>query len=144
LLVPKYGYHCFVQQGLELYLQRELTVLKNLRYSDQQFMVTYIGAYSEPVLDSEGSHALFILTEYCQGGELLKLVTDKQRFPTLGWKMRVRLAYQASSAINHLHDLNFIHRDIKAENFLLDSDWNCKLTDFGLSREIADPSVPTK
>lgn len=119
-------------------------MLKNLRNSDQQFLVTYIGAYTEESQEKDCPHLLYIITEYCQGGELLKLITDPKKFPELGWKLRVKLAFQASSAVHHLHELNFIHRDIKSENFLLDGEWNCKLTDFGLSREIADPSVPTK
>jgi serine/threonine protein kinase len=105
--------------------------------------VAYIGAY-EDSREDKGGHALFIVTEFCQGGELLKFITDKKTYPVIGWKLRVKLAYQAASAVHSLHDLNFIHRDIKSENFLLDSGWNCKLTDFGLSREIADPSVPSK
>ena len=102
---------CFLQ-GLETYLIRELSVLKNLRNSDQKFMVTYVGAYNE-ITEGEGPHALYIVTEYCQGGNLLDLLEDVQC--PLGWRFRMKLALQAASAVHYLHELNFIHRDIKSE-----------------------------
>ena len=119
-------------------------MLKNLRKSDQQFLVAYIGAYNEITEGQGPPYALYIITEYCQGGDLCSLLVNTTKYAQLGWKFRLRLALQAASAVHYLHEINFIHRDIKSENFLLDSQWNCKLTDFGLSREIADPSVPSR
>jgi serine/threonine protein kinase len=44
-----------------------------------------------------------------------------------------------ASAIAYLHSLDIVHRDIKAESFLLtskDSKWDIKLTDFGSAKEL--------
>jgi serine/threonine protein kinase len=46
----------------------------------------------------------------------------------------VILAYNMLCAVNFMHSLNIIHRDIKPGNFLLNSDCKVKICDFGLSR----------
>lgn len=122
---------------LETYLIREINLLKKAKHEN---LITYYGAYNE--VNEEGcSHALYIVTEYCQGGDLLEmLVKNKQE---LGWKFRVRIALQAASAINYLHQNNFIHRDIKSSNLLIDHDWQCKICDFGMAVEV-NPRIKRK
>jgi mitogen-activated protein kinase 1/3 len=44
------------------------------------------------------------------------------------------LMYNMLCAVNFMHSLNIIHRDIKPGNFLLSSDCKVKICDFGLSR----------
>ena len=48
-----------------------------------------------------------------------------------------QIAYKILRGIQYLHNFQkgIIHRDIKPENILLDSNGNCKLADFGISRE---------
>lgn len=46
----------------------------------------------------------------------------------------VRMALQVCSALQHVHERGLIHRDIKPANFLLDSDGDVWLTDFGLAK----------
>lgn len=44
---------------------------------------------------------------------------------------------QGAEALEYLHSQQLIHRDIKSSNFLLDGDWHCKLSDFGMAREVS-------
>lgn len=57
-----------------------------------------------------------------------------------GFVMRTtRIAHvstQGAEALEYLHSQQLIHRDIKSSNFLLDGDWHCKLSDFGMAREV--------
>lgn len=49
---------------------------------------------------------------------------------------------QGVEALEYLHSQQLIHRDIKSSNFLLDADWHCKLSDFGMAREASMASSP--
>ncbi|XP_022897986.1 probable serine/threonine-protein kinase PBL3 [Olea europaea var. sylvestris] len=55
----------------------------------------------------------------------------------MGWPTRMRIAIDVARGLSFLHslDANVIYRDLKASNILLDSDFNAKLSDFGLARE---------
>lgn len=70
--------------------------------------------------------AYLLLSEFCSQGCL----TDLQ-MPMENHQQMYRIIYQTSLAINHMHNLGVIHRDIKAENILFDDDGFVKLCDFG-------------
>ncbi|CAM9317993.1 unnamed protein product [Chrysoparadoxa australica] len=117
---------------LEKYLLRELSVLKYIRHEG---MLEYIGAYNVIAKSRGQLHAVYIITEYAQGGDVLKLLV-KPNTP-LGWKFRIQIALEGVRALQYLHEQQLIHRDIKSSNFLLDCNWRCKLSDFGMARAVA-------
>jgi serine/threonine protein kinase len=47
-------------------------------------------------------------------------------------------------AIEELHRSDVIYRDLKPDNIVLDEDGNCRLTDFGLSKEGVDENNYTQ
>ena len=66
------------------------------------------------------------------GGELFFHLGREGRFS----EPRARFyAAQITLALEHLHSVNVIYRDLKPENVLLDHKGNVRLTDFGLSKE---------
>jgi len=49
----------------------------------------------------------------------------------------IRLTQQIASALAAAHELGLVHRDVKPENILLDTEGNALLTDFGIARRVA-------
>ncbi|XVF89006.1 hypothetical protein PTKIN_Ptkin19aG0096800 [Pterospermum kingtungense] len=55
----------------------------------------------------------------------------------LPWSTRMKIALEAAKGLAFLHEADkpVIYRDFKTSNILLDSDYNCKLSDFGLAKD---------
>ncbi|XP_050225249.1 probable serine/threonine protein kinase IRE [Mercurialis annua] len=74
---------------------------------------------------------LYLVMEYLNGGDLYSLLRN------LGCidedMARVYIA-ELVLALEYLHSLNVIHRDLKPDNLLIGQDGHLKLTDFGLSK----------
>ena len=75
---------------------------------------------------------LYLILDFCQGGELFFHLKAKGRFS----EQEVRFyASQMVCALEEIHRRDVVYRDLKPENVLLDSDGYICLTDFGLSKE---------
>lgn len=73
---------------------------------------------------------LYLLMEYLPGGDLMTMLIKYDTFSE-----DVTRFYMAECilAIEAVHKLGFIHRDIKPDNILIDKNGHIKLSDFGLS-----------
>ena len=76
----------------------------------------------------------YMVYEWMQGGSLRGYLNDRR--DTLSWSWRVGCAKDIALGIKFLHDKNFVHRDIKTDNVLLDDKGRAKLGDFGTGRAI--------
>ncbi|GJT65088.1 probable L-type lectin-domain containing receptor kinase S.5, partial [Tanacetum coccineum] len=81
---------------------------------------------------------LLLVYEYMEKGSLdMHLFTGTGE--TLSWTLRRKILKGVASALHYLHyeyDQKVVHRDIKASNIMLDSNFNARLGDFGLARAI--------
>eukprot|EP00930_Biecheleria_cincta_P090120 TRINITY_DN79464_c0_g1_i1.p1 TRINITY_DN79464_c0_g1~~TRINITY_DN79464_c0_g1_i1.p1 ORF type:complete len:314 (+),score=51.36 TRINITY_DN79464_c0_g1_i1:50-991(+) len=84
---------------------------------------------------------LRIITEYCQGGCVFRLLHNQDL--DLSWPQKLRICLDVAKAMRYLHEFNpqIIHRDLKSLNLLLtdpvrsSDDMPCiKVSDFGLAR----------
>ncbi|XP_065346677.1 ribosomal protein S6 kinase alpha-5-like isoform X1 [Cloeon dipterum] len=75
---------------------------------------------------------LHLILDYVSGGELFTHLYKREHFTEE--EVRIYVG-EIVLALEHLHKLGIIYRDIKLENILLDRDGHIVLTDFGLSKE---------
>lgn len=75
---------------------------------------------------------LYLVMEYLPGGDLMSLLMQNDILPEEQAKL---YAAEMVLAIDDIHKLKCIHRDIKPDNVLIGSDGHVKLSDFGLSRQ---------
>ncbi|XP_015920739.1 serine/threonine-protein kinase tricornered isoform X1 [Parasteatoda tepidariorum] len=72
---------------------------------------------------------LYLIMEFLPGGDLMTLLMKKD---TLSEDCTQFYIAETALAIDSIHKLGFIHRDIKPDNLLLDAKGHIKLSDFGL------------
>ena len=113
----------------------EVTTIGNLNHKN---LVKLLGWCSE-------RNELILVYEFMQNKSLDKFIFCNQNPGpetdqiTLNWGMRYRIINGVAQALDYLHngcEKRVLHRDIKASNIMLDSEFNARLGDFGLARTI--------
>ncbi|XP_022254813.1 ribosomal protein S6 kinase alpha-5-like, partial [Limulus polyphemus] len=110
------------QKTLE-HTKTERQVLESIRQSP--FLVTLHYAFQTDA-------KLHLILDYVSGGDLFTHLYQRQHFTEAEVRFYIG---EIILALEHLHQLGIIYRDIKLENILLDAQGHVVLTDFGLSKE---------
>ena len=73
---------------------------------------------------------LYLVLEFVQGGDLMTALIKNDVFPE---KTAQFFAGEIALAVNSVHQLGYLHRDLKPDNVLIDINGHIKLTDFGIT-----------
>uniref|UniRef100_A0A8C7N0H1 non-specific serine/threonine protein kinase n=1 Tax=Oncorhynchus kisutch TaxID=8019 RepID=A0A8C7N0H1_ONCKI len=99
---------------------REVQIMKMLRHPH------IIRLYQ--VMENE--KMIYLVTEYASGGEIFDHLVAHGRMAEKDARRKFK---QIVAAVHFCHCRNIVHRDLKAENLLLDHNLNIKIADFGFS-----------
>ncbi|XP_041850230.1 MAP/microtubule affinity-regulating kinase 4 isoform X3 [Melanotaenia boesemani] len=108
-------------------LFREVRIMKTLNHPNIVQLFEVI----------ETEKTLYLVMEYASGGEVFDYLVAHGRMKEKEARAKFR---QIVSAVHYCHQKNIVHRDLKAENLLLDADSNIKIADFGFSNEFTEGS----
>jgi NIMA (never in mitosis gene a)-related kinase 1/4/5 len=95
---------------------------------------TNIISYKQAFFD-EDSESLCIVMEYADAGDLYqKILEHKKKSSIMSEDFLWRLLMKLAKALECLHDLNIMHRDLKSANVFLTKDGKVKLGDMNVSK----------
>jgi len=111
-----------------LFVKKNLVELKTLHNSSHPSIVSFYGAfYSE--------FCLQVILEYMDGGTIGSLIEKVGKIPE---NILSKISQKILRGLDYIHrELRIIHRDIKPQNILFNSQGDVKITDFGVSAEVS-------
>ncbi|XP_055903975.1 testis-specific serine/threonine-protein kinase 4 [Eupeodes corollae] len=104
------------------FLPREIDAVKGLHHEN---LIQFYQSI-------ETSHRVYLVMQIAENGTMLDYIREKKYLDEISAR---RLFRQLISVIGYCHSKGVVHRDIKCENLLLDSEFNLKIIDFGFARK---------
>ncbi|KAI7694706.1 Maternal embryonic leucine zipper kinase [Sarcoptes scabiei] len=98
----------------------EVEALKNLQHDNISKLLQVIETDTE----------IYLVLEYCSGGELFDYLISKKRLTETEVRVIMKDLFKV---LLFIHNRGFAHRDLKPENILFDKNHKIKLIDFGLA-----------
>lgn len=103
-------------------LDQEIDTMQHLEHPN---IVQYLGCERK-------EYSISIFLEYISGGSVGSCLRKHGKFEE---NLVSSLTRQTLSGLAYLHTEGVLHRDLKADNILLDVDGTCKISDFGISKK---------
>ncbi|MDO7786183.1 Stk1 family PASTA domain-containing Ser/Thr kinase [Desulforamulus aquiferis] len=147
------GGMALVWKGKDTFLNRLVTVkvLRPEYASDEDFVRRFrreaqaIASLSHPNIVSiydvgQENDSYYLVMEYVEGENLKDLI---RREAPLEPARAIQIGRQIADALEHAHENNIIHRDVKPHNILITRSGRAKLTDFGIAQASASTLTHT-
>ncbi|KIW02767.1 hypothetical protein, variant [Verruconis gallopava] len=99
--------------------------IDTMQHLDHSNIVSYLGCERK-------EYSISIFLEYIPGGSIGSCLRKHGKFEE---PIVSSLTRQTLSGLAYLHNEGILHRDLKADNILLDLDGTCKISDFGISKK---------
>eukprot|EP01087_Luapelamoeba_hula_P018337 TRINITY_DN5898_c0_g1_i1.p1 TRINITY_DN5898_c0_g1~~TRINITY_DN5898_c0_g1_i1.p1 ORF type:complete len:556 (+),score=139.28 TRINITY_DN5898_c0_g1_i1:114-1781(+) len=115
-------------------VKRALTEREILATANHPFIVTLYYSF-------QTKNKLYLIMEYCAGGEFFRVLQRQPGKRLTEAQVRFYGA-EVLLALEYLHMMGFIYRDLKPENLLLNKNGHVMLTDFDLSKQSITPVNP--
>lgn len=145
------GGMALVYKGVDLLLSRAVTVkiLREQLASDVDVVRRFqkeaqaVAKLSHPNIVSiydvgQEKDIYYLVMEYIEGKNLKEIILEKGRLEV---GEAINYAMQICDALQHAHDNNVIHRDIKPQNILITSQGKLKVTDFGIAQAATNATM---
>ncbi|KAI8907599.1 kinase-like domain-containing protein [Powellomyces hirtus] len=114
-----------IKRNQESHVRAERDLLSDAAAESANWVVRLVYTFQD-------AEYLYFVMEYMPGGDLLSLLIKLDVFEEEFAKHYVA---EMILAIEEVHKLGVIHRDVKPDNFLFDADGHIKVTDFGLATD---------
>ncbi|CAG8534229.1 556_t:CDS:10 [Acaulospora morrowiae] len=108
-------------------IKEELSLMKSSQHPN---IVKCIGCYHTP-------DSIWVVME-CMEISLADIIGMHEDGPRLNEFQIARVARETLKALNYLHELRIIHRDVRSDNILINSRGDIKLADFGYSVQLTE------
>uniref|UniRef100_A0AAY5EBL9 non-specific serine/threonine protein kinase n=1 Tax=Electrophorus electricus TaxID=8005 RepID=A0AAY5EBL9_ELEEL len=102
-----------------MHIRREIEIMSSLNHP---YIITIYEVF-------ENKDKIVIVMEYASRGDLFEYISERQ----ISERESRHFFRQIVSAVHYCHRNGIVHRDLKLENILLDSNKDVKIADFGLS-----------